>query len=545
VIRFSASLVVVGLGLLVAGGITSKLLLIYISIAVCAVALLFLIIGAIVNRAELLGREPDGIASGQTEANGYTSERDEVPEPAASAVGAGASASRGYPREHAEGAAYADGPGYGRAVTPPDRPREAPFDRGKQPATRDFADYEKFAGDAERRRPDDRPSDRPDDQRRGQSAPPRPARRPAEPDRPFADPEPTRMDLNAADIQAKGRQERERSEPARPDRDRADRDRADRQPADKPFVDPNSTRMDWTTADLRDAGQQDRARPSQDRPERDRPERDRADRQRADRGRRDQPFADPEPTRMDLNAAEIREAGRQEREAGRPERETTRTSQPAPSPAEPTQPTPTQPAPAQPAHARPDKLLVSRGDRKTPADRPGEPERPAGPAGSLPPSGEPRADRPADNDAGDAQRPAEQAAAPSAAGPAADPAAGSGTSEGGDGRPAEAAATREQPTLASPDRDQATGSGEDDKDSKDNTQGDAGSGSGSSLPDQDQDQDQDLVTVVPGVPRYHRSDCILIRFMGENDLQRMPVERARESGCTPCRACQPDGDEDE
>ncbi len=530
-IRFSASLVVVGLGLLVAGGITSKLLLIYISIAVCAVALLFLIIGAIVNRAELLGREPDGIASGQTEANGYTSERDEVPEPAASAVGAGASASRGYPREHAEGAGYADGPGYGRAVTPPDRLREAPFDRGKQPATRDFAGYEKFAGDAERRRPDDRPSDRPDDQHRGQPAPPRPARRPAEPDRPFADPEPTRMDLNAADIQAKGRQERERSEPARPDRDRADR-----QPADKPFVDPNPTRMDWTTADLRDAGQQDRARPSQDRPERDRPERDRADRQRADRGRRDQPFADPEPTRMDLNAAEIREAGRQEREAGRPERETTRTSQPAPSPAEPTQR-----APARPAPARPDKLLVSRGDPKTPADRPREPERPAGPAEPLPPSGEPSADRPADNDAGDAQRPAEQAAAPSAARPAADPATGSGTSEGGDGRPAEAAATREQPTLASPDRDQATGNGEDDKDSKDNAQGDAGSGSGSSLPD----QDQDLVTVVPGVPRYHRSDCILIRFMGENDLQRMPVERARESGCTPCRACQPDGDEDE
>ena len=51
------------------------------------------------------------------------------------------------------------------------------------------------------------------------------------------------------------------------------------------------------------------------------------------------------------------------------------------------------------------------------------------------------------------------------------------------------------------------------------------------------------VTVVPGVPRYHRSDCILIRFMGDNDLQKMPVEAAREAGCTPCRACQPDGAE--
>ena len=45
-IRFSASLVVVGVGLLVAGSVTSKLLLIYIAIGVSAVALLFLIPGS-------------------------------------------------------------------------------------------------------------------------------------------------------------------------------------------------------------------------------------------------------------------------------------------------------------------------------------------------------------------------------------------------------------------------------------------------------------------------------------------------------------------
>ena len=50
------------------------------------------------------------------------------------------------------------------------------------------------------------------------------------------------------------------------------------------------------------------------------------------------------------------------------------------------------------------------------------------------------------------------------------------------------------------------------------------------------------VTVVPGVPRYHRSDCILIRFMGDSDLQKMPVEAARKNGCTPCRACHADGE---
>jgi len=48
------------------------------------------------------------------------------------------------------------------------------------------------------------------------------------------------------------------------------------------------------------------------------------------------------------------------------------------------------------------------------------------------------------------------------------------------------------------------------------------------------------VTVVPGVPRYHSTQCILIRFMGEDDLTRMTLGEARQAGCTPCRACQPD-----
>jgi hypothetical protein len=48
------------------------------------------------------------------------------------------------------------------------------------------------------------------------------------------------------------------------------------------------------------------------------------------------------------------------------------------------------------------------------------------------------------------------------------------------------------------------------------------------------------VTVVPGVPRYHRANCILIRFMGEKDLVKTTLGAAREAGCTPCRACLPD-----
>jgi hypothetical protein len=48
------------------------------------------------------------------------------------------------------------------------------------------------------------------------------------------------------------------------------------------------------------------------------------------------------------------------------------------------------------------------------------------------------------------------------------------------------------------------------------------------------------VTVVPGVARYHRSECILIRFLGPDDLDIMTRQAAEADGCVPCRACQPD-----
>ena len=50
-----------------------------------------------------------------------------------------------------------------------------------------------------------------------------------------------------------------------------------------------------------------------------------------------------------------------------------------------------------------------------------------------------------------------------------------------------------------------------------------------------------LVAVVPGVPRYHRTDCVLIRFMPEGDVKKLSVEAAKDTGCTPCAACQPEG----
>ena len=55
-IRFSAFLVVVAAGLLVAGVVTSKLLLVYVAIGVSGVALLALGAGALLKRSELFGQ---------------------------------------------------------------------------------------------------------------------------------------------------------------------------------------------------------------------------------------------------------------------------------------------------------------------------------------------------------------------------------------------------------------------------------------------------------------------------------------------------------
>jgi hypothetical protein len=48
------------------------------------------------------------------------------------------------------------------------------------------------------------------------------------------------------------------------------------------------------------------------------------------------------------------------------------------------------------------------------------------------------------------------------------------------------------------------------------------------------------VTVVPGIARYHRSQCILIRFLGADDLETMTRKAAEDADLAPCRACQPD-----
>jgi hypothetical protein len=52
------------------------------------------------------------------------------------------------------------------------------------------------------------------------------------------------------------------------------------------------------------------------------------------------------------------------------------------------------------------------------------------------------------------------------------------------------------------------------------------------------------VAVVPGVARYHRSECILTRFLGAGDLDIMTRQEAVDAKLVACRACQPDQLED-
>ncbi len=48
------------------------------------------------------------------------------------------------------------------------------------------------------------------------------------------------------------------------------------------------------------------------------------------------------------------------------------------------------------------------------------------------------------------------------------------------------------------------------------------------------------VTIVPGVSRYHRRGCILIRFLSDGNLETMTRGEAEAAGSIACKACQPD-----
>jgi hypothetical protein len=48
------------------------------------------------------------------------------------------------------------------------------------------------------------------------------------------------------------------------------------------------------------------------------------------------------------------------------------------------------------------------------------------------------------------------------------------------------------------------------------------------------------VSVVPGITRYHRGQCILIRFLSQEDLQTMTLQAAEMASYIPCKACLPE-----
>jgi hypothetical protein len=49
-----------------------------------------------------------------------------------------------------------------------------------------------------------------------------------------------------------------------------------------------------------------------------------------------------------------------------------------------------------------------------------------------------------------------------------------------------------------------------------------------------------MVRIVPGITRYHKEDCLLIRFLAADDLELMSLKAAADEGYFACKACKPD-----
>ena len=114
-IKSSALLVALAIGLLVAGVLASSLLMVYISIGVCAVAALILAAGVLSHWSEIFGR-------GETRPSGmpgsWSAPQERVSAPVLASAGREHSSSR---REYAAG-----GPAAEVASAPPEDTRRAP-----------------------------------------------------------------------------------------------------------------------------------------------------------------------------------------------------------------------------------------------------------------------------------------------------------------------------------------------------------------------------------------------------------------------------------
>ncbi|MGN6681179.1 MAG: hypothetical protein ACTHKL_25725 [Streptosporangiaceae bacterium] len=168
----------------------------------------------------------------------------------------------------------------------------------------------------------------------------------------------------------------------------------------------------------------------------------------------------------------------------------------------------------------------------------------AGPAASHGTSGaapaKPESSRPAPSKAAAAGAAATSAGVPAKpAEPATDEVAGvrsgdqpgTGTAGKPDAHGPDAAAPSEQPATAEPAQGQPATVSEP-------TTG--GQTDGAAEGPARTDDDEMRVSVVPGITRYHRSDCLLIRFLSADDLEVMTKTAASEAGCVPCKACKPD-----
>ncbi len=430
-IRFSASLVVIAMGLLVAGGVTSKLLLVYVAIALSVVALIFLIIGAILHRGEFRAR-PSGETAGTAAGGDAQDAETEAPALAGAASASGALAGRARAAGGGGATAKDTASAAGTGKPPwPDSPPPAGPDR--------WAAFERIA---DRHRPD---VPWPGDWRDRPSAPAGPGG-PSEPGGHGGGPE--------------------------------------EQWPGKRLPDEIQLHAPWPAQDW-SAGRG----PAEPRPRQEGPADQRRPRERPSAGPETEAIPEPQPAAS---------AGPETEALAGPRTEAIK-----------------------PPLADAMKAPLADAIRELRAKAS---EKPRAGASRSPLPGapaKPRAESPDNPAAAGPPENTDTAAAPTQQMAAARPA---------ESRPAESRPAEPEPAEPGPGEPESAKP----------EPGERGSGEPVRAEAEPADQ---AVTVVPGVPRYHRSDCILIRFMGDNDLQKMPAEAAREAGCTPCRACQPDGED--
>jgi hypothetical protein len=518
VIRFTAivSVVAVALGLLVAGAVSGTLVLVYLSIGVAGLALLLLVAGVLIWRDEVFGKVgPDRASNAAAQAGSQAQDsvsRDETRD----ARAGGLAALRSVPPE-AVPPARSGMPAYAGAGRAENRPENAEHGR------RDLAARQRTAGE-------DLSPDR--GARREDLSPDRAARR---------------EDLGPERVERREERSGRAGRVGRLGRD-------DRAPASEPAASEPVIIYPAASGVARDA---------------------------VSRQPDDQKPASPQPDPPRLAAATSAPAGAK---AVPPGRTAPLSAQPeADSSALPGQLA----SPAASGRVAPARSASGGPPDTTPSPEPmptlaaSAPSAPAGRAAAGPASSTPRANGP--SVAGGTASAATGSAGPGAPGGSARPTSQgpTGPARAGDGTTAAADASRAGAGAASVPAGAGTGAQSAPDDASIRTPGGANGGpSGTSRPagtsadapssgtpssgtpssgttpaaqpptasradtrpaaSSSPAAARTRVTVVPGISRYHKADCILIRFLGDDDVETMPLGEAEEAGCVPCRACRPE-----